>query len=116
MKGLKVRLPDDLHTRLLQAATADKRSLNSMILVLLGQALDLPAETWKLMKAADLAMKTEGVSHDTRARVTNWLLFGQPDPVSLPPEIAAQIAEGRAHPELRLPYRPRTFTEEGPRT
>jgi prevent-host-death family protein len=30
------------------------------------------------------------------------------DSYELPPEIAAQVAEGRAHPERRVPYRRRT--------
>jgi hypothetical protein len=32
------------------------------------------AEVWQLLKAADLAMKDEGVPHDVRARVTNRLI------------------------------------------
>jgi prevent-host-death family protein len=32
---------------------------------------------------------------------------GDSDIYELPPEIAAQVAEGRAHPERRVPYRRR---------
>jgi prevent-host-death family protein len=32
---------------------------------------------------------------------------GESDTYELPPEIAAQVAEGRAHPERRVPYRRR---------
>jgi prevent-host-death family protein len=36
------------------------------------------------------------------------LARGDSDTYELPPEITAQIAEGRAHPERRVPYRRRT--------
>jgi prevent-host-death family protein len=37
---------------------------------------------------------------------------GDADSYDLPPEIAAQVAEGRAHPEKRVPYRRRTRTPQ----
>jgi predicted HicB family RNase H-like nuclease len=39
MKHINLRLPDDLHAALLAVADADRRSLNSTIIVLLEQAL-----------------------------------------------------------------------------
>jgi hypothetical protein len=36
------------------------------------------AEVWQLIKAADLAMRDEGVLHDVRARVANRLIYGDP--------------------------------------
>ena len=39
MKNLNVRLSDELHARLKDAAAADSRSLNSEIVVLLSEAL-----------------------------------------------------------------------------
>ena len=39
MKNLNVRLDDELHARLAEAAQQDKRSLNSEILILLCDAL-----------------------------------------------------------------------------
>jgi predicted HicB family RNase H-like nuclease len=39
MKHVNLRLPDDLHTALAAAAEADRRSLNSMIIVLIEQGL-----------------------------------------------------------------------------
>ncbi|WP_131745850.1 Arc family DNA-binding protein [Frankia sp. Cppng1_Ct_nod] len=40
MKNLNVRLPDDLHARLVEAAKEDTRSLNSEIIHLLREALE----------------------------------------------------------------------------
>lgn len=43
MKNLNVRIDDELHARLVEAAHQDKRSLNSEILILLHEALDTRA-------------------------------------------------------------------------
>ncbi|MFE9105567.1 Arc family DNA-binding protein [Actinomadura geliboluensis] len=40
MVRISLRLPEDLHTRLVERATADRRSLNSEILHLLESTLD----------------------------------------------------------------------------
>lgn len=40
MKQVNLRLPDDLHARVKQAAQQDRRSLNGEILWLLDRALD----------------------------------------------------------------------------
>ncbi len=40
MKNLSVRLPDDLHAQLVEAAKGDDRSLNSEIIHLLRRALE----------------------------------------------------------------------------
>ena len=40
MKHVNLRLPDDLHALLVEAAKTDDRSLNSEIIHLLRQALD----------------------------------------------------------------------------
>ena len=40
MKRFALRLPDDLHKRLVKVAEAERRSLHSQILVLLEQALE----------------------------------------------------------------------------
>jgi hypothetical protein len=39
MKSINLRLEDDLHARVAEAARKDKRSLNSEILILLSEAL-----------------------------------------------------------------------------
>jgi hypothetical protein len=39
MKQLNLRLPDDLHAALSAAAEADRRSLNSMVIVMIEEAL-----------------------------------------------------------------------------
>lgn len=39
MKELKLRLPDEIHASLAAAAEADRRSLNSMVIVLIEEAL-----------------------------------------------------------------------------
>lgn len=38
MKQVNVRLPDDVHTKLAAMAEAERRSLNSMIIVLIEEA------------------------------------------------------------------------------
>jgi predicted HicB family RNase H-like nuclease len=38
MKKLNTRLPDDVHAKLATMAAADRRSLNSMIIVLIEEA------------------------------------------------------------------------------
>ena len=43
MKNLNVRIDDQLHSRLTEAAQLDKRSLNSEILILLEEALNTRA-------------------------------------------------------------------------
>jgi predicted HicB family RNase H-like nuclease len=39
MKHINLRLPDDLHAAVSRAAEADRRSLNSMIIVMIEKAL-----------------------------------------------------------------------------
>jgi predicted HicB family RNase H-like nuclease len=46
MKELKLRLPDEVHAGLAAVAAADRRSLNSMVIVMIEEALrrrDSPA-------------------------------------------------------------------------
>jgi predicted HicB family RNase H-like nuclease len=44
MKHISLRLPDDTHARLAAAAAADRRSLNTMIVVLIEEGLSARSE------------------------------------------------------------------------